>query len=56
MYLAYMAVSFLKSKINTHRNVPAFLVLLLLTFVSVFAIILFLGFIFSRYRNFFFHH
>jgi len=56
MYLAYFVVNFLKSKIKVHRNMGAFLLLLLLSFASVFLIILFLGFFFSEYRNFFFKH
>lgn len=56
MYLAYAVVKFLKSKINTHRNMGGFLLLLLLSFVTVFIIIFSLGFVFNQYRNFFFKH
>jgi predicted PurR-regulated permease PerM len=56
MYLTYLVVNFLKSKINVHRNMGAFLLLLLLSFATVFIIILFLGFVFTEYRNFFFKH
>lgn len=56
MYLAYVVVSFLKSRINVHRNMGGFLLLLLLSFGSIFLIILLLGFIFNEYRSFFFKH
>jgi len=54
MYLTYLVVNFLKAKINVHRNMGTFLLLLILSFASVFLIILFLGFVFTEYRNFFF--
>ena len=54
MYLAFFVVSYLKSKINVHRNMGTFLFLLLLSFSAVFMIILILGFIFTQFRNFFF--
>ncbi len=56
MYLGYVVVNFFKSKINVHRNMGAFLLLLLLSFGSIFIIILLLGFIFNEYRSFFFKH
>jgi hypothetical protein len=56
MYLTYLIVNFLKAKINVHRNMGAFLLLLLLSFATVSVIILFLGFVFTEYRNFFFKH
>ena len=56
MYLAYVVVNFLKSKINVHRNMGAFLLLLLLSFAAVFIIIMSLGFIFNEYTSFFFKH
>ena len=54
MCACYYVVSFLKAKINGHRNFGAFLLLVLLSFASVFIIIVSLGFIFNEYRNFFF--
>ncbi len=54
MYLTYSIVNYLKLKINAHRNIGAFLLLLLLSFATVLIIIFSLGFIFSEYRNFFF--
>ncbi|MEP6927910.1 MAG: hypothetical protein ABI834_09755 [Ginsengibacter sp.] len=56
MYLAYITINFFKSKINAHRNMGGFLLLLLLSFGSIFIIILLLGFIFNEYRSFFFKH
>lgn len=56
MYGAYASVNFFKSKIKVHRNPAGFLLLLLLSFASVFIIIMLLGFIFHEYRNFFFKH
>jgi len=56
MCLCYYTVSFLKAKIDGHRNFGAFLLLVLLSFASVFIIIVSLGFLFSQYRNFFFTH
>jgi hypothetical protein len=55
MYIGYVTVNFFKTKINVHRNIGGFLLLLLLSFVSVFIIIFLLGFIFSEYSSFFFH-
>jgi len=54
MYMAYAVTRFLKRRIHTRRNVPAFLLLLVLTFACVFAIILGVGWVFSACRDFFF--
>ena len=56
MYLAYVAVNFLKSKIDVRRNMGAFLLLLLLSFTTIFLIILILGFLLVEFKDFFFKH
>jgi len=56
MYLAYVIVYFLKSKIKARENMGAFLLLLLLSFGSVFVIILALGFLLIEFKGFFFKH
>ena len=56
MYLAYLVVNFLKSKIKARENIGAFLLLLLLSFGSVFVIILALGFLLIEFKGFFFKH
>jgi hypothetical protein len=56
MYLAYVVVNFLKSKINARGNMGAFLLLLLLSFGTVFVIILALGFLLIEFKGFFFKH
>jgi len=56
MYLAYVVVNFLKSKINVRGNMGAFLLLLLLSFGSIFLIILGLGFLLVEGKDFFFKH
>jgi hypothetical protein len=54
MYLAYIVVNFLKSKINVGGNMGAFLLLLLLSFGSILLIIVTLGFLLIRWKDFFF--
>jgi hypothetical protein len=56
MYLAYVVVNFLKSKINVRGNMGAFLLLLLLSFSAVFLIILAFGFLITEFKDFFFTH
>jgi hypothetical protein len=56
MYLAYVVVNFLKSKINARGNMGAFLLLLLLSFTTVFLIILVFGFLLVEFKDFFFKH
>ena len=56
MYLAYVAVHFLKSKIDVRGNVGAFLLLLVLSFTTIFLIILILGFLLVEFKDFFFKH
>lgn len=56
MYLAYVVVNFLKSKINVGGNMGAFLLLLLLSFGSIFLIIIALGFLLIGGKDFFFKH
>jgi hypothetical protein len=56
MYLAYVVVNFLKSKINARANMGAFLLLLLLSFAAVFLIILALGFLLIDFKDFFFKY
>ena len=56
MYLAYLIVNFLKSKIKARENMGACLLLLLLSFGSVFVIILALGFLLIEFKGFFFKH
>jgi hypothetical protein len=56
MYLAYVVVNFLKSKINARRNMGAFLLLLLLSFTTVFLIILAFSFLLVEFKDFFFKH
>ena len=56
MYLAYVVVNFLKSKINVRGNMGAFLLLLLLSFATVFLIILALSFLLIEFKDFFFKH
>jgi len=56
MYLGYVVVNFLKSKINARDNMGAFLLLLLLSFGCVFLIILGLGFVLITGKDFFFTH
>ena len=56
MYLAYVVVNFLKSKINVRGNMGAFLLLLLLSFTTVFLIILAFGFLLIEFKDFFFKH
>jgi hypothetical protein len=56
MYLAYVVVNFLKSKINARANMGAFLLLLLLSFATVFLIILAMGFLLIDFKDFFFKY
>jgi hypothetical protein len=56
MYLAYFVVNFLKTKIKIRENMGAFLLLLVLSFASVFLIITSLGFLLIEYKTFFFNH
>jgi hypothetical protein len=56
MYFAYVVVNFLKSKINVRGNMGAFLLLLLLSFATVFLIILALSFLLIESKDFFFKH
>jgi hypothetical protein len=56
MYLAYVVVNFLKSKINARGNMGAFLLLLLLSFTTVFLIIVAFGFLLVEFKDFFFKH
>ena len=56
MYLAYVVVNFLKSKIRARENMGAFLLLLLLSFGSVFLIIIAFGFLLTTFKDFFFKH
>ena len=56
MYLAYVVVNFLKSKINVRGNMGAFLLLLLLSFATVFLIILAFSFLLIEFKDFFFKH
>ena len=56
MYLAYVVVNFLKSKIKARENMGAFLLLLLLSFGSVFVIVLALGLLLIEFKGFFFKH
>ena len=56
MYVAYIAINFLKSKINGRKNMGSFLLLLLLSFGAVFLIILTFGFLLTEFKDFFFKH
>ncbi|MEO8764869.1 MAG: hypothetical protein ABI416_11305 [Ginsengibacter sp.] len=56
MYLGYVVIDFLKSKIRVRGNMGLFLLLLLLSFGSVFLIILALGFLLIEGKDFFFQH
>lgn len=56
MYLGYVVVNFLKSKINMRGNMGAFLLLLLLSFTAVFLIIVAFGFLLVEFKDFFFKH
>ncbi len=54
MYLAYVIVNFLKSKIKVRGSMGAFLLLLLLSFAAVFLITLALSFLLIDFKDFFF--
>jgi hypothetical protein len=56
MYVAYITVNFLKSKINGRKNMGSFLLLLFLSFGAVFLIILAFGFLLTEFKDFFFTH
>lgn len=56
MYLAYVVVNFLKAKIKVQGNMGAFLLLLLLSFTTVFLIIVAFGFLLVQCKDFFFKH
>ena len=56
MYLAYIAVNFLKSKIHVRGHMGTFLLLLFLSFGTVFLIILGLSFLLIVFKDFLFKH
>ena len=54
MYVAYIVVNFFKEKIKVQGNMGAFLLLLLISFISIFVIIVAFGFLLVRFKDFFF--
>jgi hypothetical protein len=56
MYVAYVAVNFLKSKINGRKSMGFVLLLVFLSFGAVFLIILTFGFLLTEFKDFFFTH